>query len=173
MKGYQAHSSSPMKKNGLWGKFKEKAKKVKQYVKDKTVNMSNLVGNDPETQAMRKAEFARQDKMLKDQKKRIENSNKDDDARDKAYRDYKDKHGWGADQHDAATEAGNQAVKDRYAKVESDLASKSPKTEKESKSQPKNEGLLAKNIKSSSDKKSKNTASVDKPSKDNKKDKKV
>ena len=171
MKGYQAHSSSPMKKNGLWGKIKDKAKKVKQYVKDKTINMSNVVGNDKETQAMRKAEFDRQDKMLRDQKARNLQADKDRKTKTDAYWAYKEEHGKGAEHHKAATEAGDKAVKESHAKRDADLASHSPKTEKESKEKSNNEGLLAKNIKASADKKSKSNSMAGKSSKNNKKDK--
>jgi hypothetical protein len=47
MKGYQAHSKSPMQKGGIWETVKSKAKQAKNYIKENmpsTVNMSNVVG---------------------------------------------------------------------------------------------------------------------------------
>ena len=51
MNGWQAHSTSPMKRGEFWGKVKSKAKKAwetgketLQTVRDKSVNMSNFAG---------------------------------------------------------------------------------------------------------------------------------
>ena len=51
MNGWQAHSTSPMKKGEFWEKVKSKARKAwetgkqtLQTVKDKSINMSNFAG---------------------------------------------------------------------------------------------------------------------------------
>ena len=44
MKGYQAHGKSPMKIGNLWKNVTSKVKQAKDWVGEKTANMSNVVG---------------------------------------------------------------------------------------------------------------------------------
>jgi hypothetical protein len=70
MKGYQAHSKSPMQKGGIWDTVKSKAKQAKDYISERlpsTVNMSNVVG-DPEFKAKMTRQIKAGNEKLKKQK---------------------------------------------------------------------------------------------------------
>ena len=133
MKGYQAHSKSPMKIKGMWSNIKKKAGEARDYIKDKTVNMSNVVGMSKEEKAQRdminrqKKHRGRMDQAADDRKEHYglmdeykkSNPKQDNDKQKKAqaYADAKLKE--------------NKAS--RAKKKSDDLASMSPKTEAESK----------------------------------------
>ena len=190
MKGYQAHGKSPMQKNGLWSKIKSKASKAKEYIKDRTINMSNIGGLtgddkkmwDAKNKAEQEAHNKRMAKAKKDREYQ-EAKGKEKESYKKEYKlpeykdtwvaqkekEYADKGGYAQYAKDQKRDRGSFAqeyndrfpskkskLSDEYAekkyqeakaarnvKKEKDLASHSPKTEKESK----NEGLLAQNIK--------------------------
>tara|TARA_Y100000004_G_scaffold96046_2_gene107599 strand:+ start:7360 stop:7863 length:504 start_codon:yes stop_codon:yes gene_type:complete len=70
MKGYQAHSKSPMQKGGVWDTVKSKAKQAKDYISERlpsTANMSNIVG-DPEFKAKMTRQIKAGEEKLKKQK---------------------------------------------------------------------------------------------------------
>ena len=160
-KGYTpftiTNKQSPFTKasgKSFWSKAKDWAKDKAQAFRDAAVNMDNIGGIDKKTKAIRKADLTKQNKILKEQKARNEQADKDRKTKTDAYWAYKEEHGKGAEHHKAATEAGEKAVKESHAKRKADLASHSPKTEKESKKQ----GLLLKYIiASAEDKKKKKT----------------
>lgn len=85
MKGFQAHSNSPMKKGPItW--IKSKAKQAKDYIADKTVNMSNIGGMSKSDKKIFDAGNTSMDQFYADSKKR----RKADAAADKAKQAYKD-----------------------------------------------------------------------------------
>ena len=88
MKGYQAHSNSPMTKGGLWSNIKDKVGKAAQYVKDKSVNLG-LTGQDyKDRQDFNRRERERTQAYIDESKKRQERSSKRHEGLIKSYEVY-------------------------------------------------------------------------------------
>ena len=80
MKGWQAHGKSPMKQDGSWiSRLGSWGKDKLQKLSDSAVNISNVAGNDPDTQAMHDAYLRKQKRDHQEMIKRHE----DADAKEK------------------------------------------------------------------------------------------
>ena len=93
---------------------------AKDWLSDKTANISNVVGNDPETRAIHKEEARRQREMLAEQKARHAESARNREIRDDAYWAYKEKHGKGAEHHKAAEKYAEEQVLAKKAQIEAE-----------------------------------------------------
>jgi len=110
MKGYQAHSKSPMKKDGLWSNIKDKVGKAAQYIKDKSVNLG-LTGQDyKDRQDFNRREALRYDAYKAESKKRRERSAKRHEGLIKSYEIYGNR----ADQKENREAYADQYMKDYY-----------------------------------------------------------
>lgn len=134
MKGYQAHSESPMKIKGVWQSMKKKVGEARDYIKDKTVNMSNVVGMSKEEKASRDA-FDRQEaarrKAASDKSKQ---ASADHTRKTDLYAEYvKNNPQADNERHKKAQAYADSKLKEEKATKKKQLASKSPQTEEEAK----------------------------------------
>ena len=134
MKGYQAHSKSPMKIKGVWQSMKKKAGEARDYKKDKTINMSNVVGMSKEEKASRDA-FDRQEaarrKAASDKSKQ---ASADHTRKTDLYAEYVKKNPQSDNErHKKAQAYADSKLKEEKATKKKQLASKSPQTEEQAK----------------------------------------
>jgi hypothetical protein len=120
MKGYQAHSKSPMKKGGLWDNIKSGVGKAAEYVKDKagefkdkTINLG-LTGQDyKDRQDFNRRERERTQGYIDESKKRMERSNKRHEGLIKSYEVYGNR----ADQKKNREAYADKYMKDYYKRM--------------------------------------------------------
>ena len=127
--------ATPLKKNIF--------KRAGQWLKDKTINMSNVTGDSPEVKRMREADAkrtARERKKLQDIRAQ---QDRDRQTKTDAYIQWKkDNPKAGSDAHKLATAHAEKTLADKKAATKKKSLAMTPKT----KEQSEKKGILAQNI---------------------------